>query len=83
MVACDVRLLGEQRGLFLAESARQTGPAKLTLSNLEQCAGHATVDTLFAIPAALGVPVTRLVAERQRMMTVQQADDVVREQHDG
>jgi len=35
-VARDVRLLREQRGLSLAELARQAGLAKQTLSNLEQ-----------------------------------------------
>ncbi|WP_267891302.1 helix-turn-helix domain-containing protein [Streptomyces dysideae] len=36
MVARNVRLLREQRGLSLAELARQSGLAKQTLSNLEQ-----------------------------------------------
>ncbi|MFE3851747.1 helix-turn-helix domain-containing protein [Streptomyces griseorubiginosus] len=83
VVARNVRLLREQRGLSLAELARQAGLAKQTLSNLEQGAGNPTVDTLFAIAAALGVPVTRLVAEREQVMTVQRGDEVVWEQHGG
>ncbi|MFF7284399.1 helix-turn-helix domain-containing protein [Streptomyces griseorubiginosus] len=83
VVARNVRFLREQRGLSLAELARQAGLAKQTLSNLEQGTGNPTVDTLFAIAAALGVPVTRLVAEREQVMTVQRADEVVWERHGG
>jgi transcriptional regulator with XRE-family HTH domain len=45
VVARNVRLLREQRGLSLAELARQAGLAKQTLSNLEQGAGNPTEDT--------------------------------------
>ncbi|MCL8013799.1 XRE family transcriptional regulator [Streptomyces sp. AS02] len=83
VVARNVRLLREQRGLSLAELARQAGLAKQTLSKLEQGTGNPTVDTLFSIATALGVPVTRLVAEREQVMTVQRADEVVWEQHGG
>ncbi len=79
----NVRLLREQRGLSLAELARQAGLAKQTLSNLEQGTGNPTVDTLFSIAAALGVPVTRLVAEREQMMTVQRGDEGVWQEHGG
>jgi transcriptional regulator with XRE-family HTH domain/quercetin dioxygenase-like cupin family protein len=81
VVARNVRLLREQRGLSLAELARRAGLAKQTLSNLEQGTGNPTVDTLFSIATALGVPVTRLVAEREQVITVQRGDDVVWEQH--
>ncbi|MGJ5830009.1 helix-turn-helix domain-containing protein [Streptomyces ossamyceticus] len=83
VVARNVRALREQRGLSLAELARQAGLAKQTLSKLELGTGNPTVDTLFSIAGALGVPVTRLVAEREQVMTVQRADDVVWERHDG
>jgi transcriptional regulator with XRE-family HTH domain len=83
VVARNVRLLREQRGLSLAELARQAGLAKQTLSKLEQGTGNPTVDTLFSIAGALGVPVTRLVAEREQVMTVQRGDDVVWERHGG
>ncbi|WP_416981146.1 helix-turn-helix domain-containing protein [Streptomyces sp. T028] len=83
VVARNVRLLREQRGLSLAELARQAGLAKQTLSKLELGTGNPTVDTLFSIAGALGVPVTRLVAEREQVMTVQRGDDVVWERHDG
>nr|WP_257018986.1 XRE family transcriptional regulator [Streptomyces sp. TLI_235] len=82
-MARNVRLLREQRGLSLAELARQAGLAKQTLSKLEQGTGNPTVDTLFAISSALGVPVTRLVAEREQVMAVQRGDEVVWKQHAG
>jgi transcriptional regulator with XRE-family HTH domain len=82
-VARNVRLLREQRGLSLAELARQADLAKQTLSKLEQGTGNPTVDTLFSIAGALGVPVTRLVVERGEMMTVQRGDEVVWERHGG
>ncbi|MBW8800239.1 MAG: helix-turn-helix transcriptional regulator [Streptomyces sp.] len=81
VVARNVRLLREQRGLSLAELARRAGLAKQTLSNLEQGTGNPTVETLFSIATALGVPVTRLVAEREQVITVQRGDEVVWEQH--
>jgi len=83
VVARNVRLLREQRGLSLAELARQAGLAKQTLSNLEQGTGNPTVDTLFSISTALGVPVTRLVAEPEQVMTVQRGDEVVWDQRAG
>ncbi|MGW0949545.1 helix-turn-helix domain-containing protein [Streptomyces sp. NPDC002623] len=83
VVARNVRLLREQRGLSLAELARQARLAKQTLSKLEQGTGNPTVDTLFSIATALGVPVTRLVAEREQVMAVQRAEEVVWQQHEG
>lgn len=83
VVARNVRHLREQRGLSLAGLARQAGLAKQTLSNLEQGTGNPTVDTLFSIATALGVPVTRLVAEHEQVMTVQRGADVVWMEHEG
>ncbi|WP_198955480.1 MULTISPECIES: helix-turn-helix domain-containing protein [unclassified Frankia] len=82
VVARNIRLLRQQRGLSLAELARQSGLAKQTLSKLEQSNGNPTVDTLFSIATALGVPVTRLVAEREQIVAVQRANDVVWQRHD-
>ncbi|MFC7728243.1 helix-turn-helix domain-containing protein [Actinomadura keratinilytica] len=78
-----MRLLREQRGMSLAELARQAGLAKQTLSTIEQGSGNPTVDTLFSIASALGVPVTRLVAEREQVMVVQRGDEVVWHDHGG
>ncbi|WP_345023583.1 XRE family transcriptional regulator [Actinomadura keratinilytica] len=83
VVARNMRLLREQRGMSLAELARQAGLAKQTLSTIEQGSGNPTVDTLFSIASALGVPVTRLVAEREQVMVVQRGDEVVWHDHGG
>lgn len=82
-MARNVRLLREQRGLSLAELARQAGLAKQTLSKLEQGTGNPTVDTLFSIATALGVPVTRLVAQQEQVMAVQRSGEVVWQEHAG
>ncbi|MGW1025942.1 helix-turn-helix domain-containing protein [Streptomyces sp. NPDC002577] len=83
VVARNVRILREQRGLSLAELARQAGLAKQTLSKLELGTGNPTVDTLYSIAGALGVPVTRLVADREQVMTVQRGDTVAWHEHAG
>ncbi|MFD1545937.1 helix-turn-helix domain-containing protein [Nonomuraea guangzhouensis] len=83
VVARNMRLLREQRGMSLAELARQAGLAKQTLSTIEQGVGNPTVDTLFSVADALGVPVTRLVAEREQVMVVQRRDEVVWQRHGG
>ncbi|MFC8827344.1 helix-turn-helix domain-containing protein [Streptomyces sp. NPDC057137] len=83
VVARNMRTLREQRGLSLNELARQAGLSKQTLSNVEQGGGNPTVETLFSVATALGVPVTRLVAEQEQVMTVQRGGEVVWQQADG
>ncbi|WP_151769792.1 helix-turn-helix domain-containing protein [Streptomyces abyssomicinicus] len=77
VVARNTRLLREQRGLSMAELARQAGLAKQTLSTVEQGTGNPTVDTLFAIATALEVPVTRLVSVREEVTMVQRGDEAL------
>jgi transcriptional regulator with XRE-family HTH domain len=56
---CDV---GDgEAGLSLTELARRAGIAKSTLSQLESGAGNPSVETLWALAVALGVPFSRLV----------------------
>ncbi|MFE1406548.1 helix-turn-helix domain-containing protein [Streptomyces sp. NPDC058770] len=83
VVARNMRFLREQRGLSLAELARQAGLAKQTLSKVELGTGNPTVETLFAVAAALGVPVTRLVAEREQVMTVRRGRDASWQERSG
>ncbi|MFE7705905.1 helix-turn-helix domain-containing protein [Streptomyces sp. NPDC057486] len=83
VVARNMRILREQRGLSLAELARQAGLAKQTLSKVELGTGNPTVETLFAVAAALGVPVTRLVAEREQVMTVRRGGDAAWQDRSG
>lgn len=74
-VARNVRRLREERGMSLGELARRAGLAKGTLSKLELGEGNPTVDTLFAIAAALEVPATRLVSEHANPVYVQRQDE--------
>ena len=48
-------------GLSLAEVARRAGIAKSTLSQLESASGNPSIETLWALGVALGVPFSRLV----------------------
>jgi transcriptional regulator with XRE-family HTH domain len=75
--------LREQRGLSLNELARKAGLSKQTLPNMEQSGGNPTVETLFSVATALGVPVSRLVAEQEQVMTVQRGGEVVWQQAAG
>jgi transcriptional regulator with XRE-family HTH domain len=63
--AIAAALVRERRrtGLTLTEVARRAGVAKSTLSQLEQGAGNPSVETLWALGTALGVPFARLVEE--------------------
>ncbi|MBE2997517.1 helix-turn-helix domain-containing protein [Nocardiopsis sp. HNM0947] len=71
IVARNVQLLREQRGLSLAELARRAGVAKQTVSKLELGTGNPTVDTLHALSQALEVPLTRLLAAPAQLVMVQ------------
>ena len=51
----------ERVGLSLTELARRAGIAKSTLSQLESGTGNPSVETLWALGVALGVPFSRLV----------------------
>lgn len=53
--------LRAERGMSLSELARRAGLGKATLSGLESGARNPTLDTLHAVAAALGVPLTALV----------------------
>ncbi|WP_326552676.1 helix-turn-helix domain-containing protein [Micromonospora sp. NBC_01813] len=56
-----VRREREQAGLTLTELARRAGIAKSTLSQLESGSGNPSVETLWSLAVALGVPFSRLV----------------------
>jgi transcriptional regulator with XRE-family HTH domain len=47
--------------LSLTEVARRAGVAKSTLSQLESGAGNPSLETLWALSNALGVPISRLI----------------------
>ena len=60
-IARALRAERERVGLSLTELARRAGLAKSTLSQLESGTGNPSVETLWALAVALGVPFSRLV----------------------
>src|SRR2546429_9519748 len=61
LIAASIRREREHCGLSLSELAKQAGIAKSTLSQLESGTGNPSVETLWALGVALGVPFSRLV----------------------
>src|SRR5690348_2219865 len=60
-IAASLRRERERAGLSLTEVARRAGLAKSTLSQLEAGTGNPSIETLWALGVALGVPFSRLV----------------------
>jgi transcriptional regulator with XRE-family HTH domain len=63
-MAAAIRRERERAGLSLTELAKRAGIAKSTLSQLEAGTGNPSVETLWALGVALGVPFSRLVEPR-------------------
>jgi len=61
LIAASIRTERERVGLSLSELAKRAGLAKSTLSQLESGAGNPSIETLWALGVALGVPFSRLV----------------------
>jgi transcriptional regulator with XRE-family HTH domain len=61
LVAASLRRERERTGLSMTDLARRAGVAKSTLSQLESGTGNPSVETLWALAVALGVPFSRLV----------------------
>ena len=59
-----LRELREARGLSLSELARVAGVGKATLSGLENGTRDPRLETLYAIAAALGMPMSALTLDR-------------------
>ncbi|MFG1954898.1 helix-turn-helix domain-containing protein [Micromonospora sp. NPDC048830] len=57
-----VRELREERGMSLSTLARLAGVGKATLSGLENGTRNPTLETLYAVTAQLGVPLTAVLA---------------------
>jgi transcriptional regulator with XRE-family HTH domain len=60
-IAAALRRERERVGLSLSEVARRAGVAKSTLSQLEAGTGNPSIETLWALGVALGVPFSQLV----------------------
>jgi transcriptional regulator with XRE-family HTH domain len=75
-VASNVRALRLQAGLTLADLAAAAGLGKSTLAQLESGKANPSVETLWAIAAALQVPFARIVEEERPSLKVVRARDV-------
>ena len=65
----------EQAGLSVSELARRASVSKATVSQLEAAAINPTVETLWALGSALGIPFSALVAETGAATTLIRAHD--------
>lgn len=68
-VARNLRRLRGERGMSLSTLARASGVGKATLSALETGGGNPTIETLWALANALGVPFGELLARPDRPAT--------------
>jgi transcriptional regulator with XRE-family HTH domain len=75
-VAANVRKLRQRAGYTLADLAAASGLGKSTLAQLESGKGNPSVETLWAIAAALAVPFARLIEEERPALRVVRASDV-------
>ena len=75
-VASNIRYLRAQAGLTLAELAAAAGLGKSTLAQLESGRANPSVETLWAIAAALKVPFARIVEEDRPSLRVVRASEV-------
>jgi transcriptional regulator with XRE-family HTH domain len=60
-IAAALRRERERVGVSIAELARRAGVAKSTLSQLEAGTGNPSIETLWSLGVALGVPFSLLV----------------------
>ncbi|MEV4419696.1 XRE family transcriptional regulator [Patulibacter sp. NPDC049589] len=72
----NVRRLRVSRGLSQTELARRAGVSKGTLSQLEAAEGNPTIETLWSLAKALGVPFVDLLAEAGDEIAVIRGGDV-------
>jgi transcriptional regulator with XRE-family HTH domain len=75
MTSMSLRRERAQTGLSLTELARRAGIAKSTLSQLENGVGNPSLETLWALAQALGVPLSRLVDPPRRDIQVIRAGE--------
>ena len=81
-IASALRRERERVGISLAELARRAGLAKSTLSQLESGTGNPSVETLWSLGVALGVPFSRLVEPPAPLIRVVRAGEGPRLQSD-
>lgn len=74
-LARTLRSEREASGLSVSELARRAGISKATVSQLESGAGNPSVETLWALGVALGVPFATLVDQRAAQSRLIRADE--------
>ena len=74
-IAAALRRERARAGISLAELARRAGLAKSTLSQLEAGNGNPSVETLWSLGVALGVPFSRLVEPPAPVFRVIRAEE--------
>ncbi|WP_127501230.1 helix-turn-helix domain-containing protein [Actinoplanes solisilvae] len=74
-IAAALRRERERSGISLTELARRAGLAKSTLSQLEAGTGNPSIETLWSLGVALGVPFSRLVEPPQNQVRVIRAGE--------
>lgn len=75
-IARSLRRERETNGLSVSELARRAGVSKATVSQLESGAGNPSVETLWALGVALGVPFAVLVDQQTSAPTLIRAADL-------
>lgn len=70
IIATSLRRERARAGVSLTELAKRAGVAKSTLSQLESGSGNPSVETLWALGMALGIPFSRLVDPPQPQIKV-------------
>jgi transcriptional regulator with XRE-family HTH domain len=84
LVGAAVKRFRQAAGLTLSELARRSGVGKATLSQLEAGERNPTLDTLFALTTALGVPLGALLEEAgQRTASGDAVDAVLLDRYSG
>jgi transcriptional regulator with XRE-family HTH domain len=77
LVSMSLRRERARAALSLTELARRAGIAKSTLSQLESGTGNPSLETLWALGTALGVPLSRLIDPPRSDIRVIRADEGV------
>jgi transcriptional regulator with XRE-family HTH domain len=78
VVSLSLRRERARAALSLTELAKRAGIAKSTLSQLENGSGNPSLETLWALGTALGVPLSRLIDPPPRdIQVIRAADGVV------
>ena len=75
VIAVSLRRERERVGLSLSELAKRAGIAKSSLSQLEAATGNPSVETIWALSVALGVPFSRLVEAPRQVVRVIRAGE--------